>query len=141
MCQLKGGYDANAATVVIHMNELEYVSLDMFTLNAHLDAETKEWHITPPKWTRFSRSLKAVGMPTACVGSVDAARTIILEYMDKLSAAERLIAWADAHVEANPAAGWMGKISAAKVRKTDNTNGMPSTRRCATCARGTGQLG
>ena len=122
LCQLIGGYDERAAHAELGMNALEFVCFDKLKFDEQLDAETKEWHVSPPRWTRYWRSLKTAGMPTACVGSIEAARTLVLGYTEKLAIAERTIEWADAHVEAAATINWMGKVSAAKVRQTDTTN-------------------
>ena len=74
------------------MNALEFVCFDKLKFDEQLDAESKEWHVSPPRWTRYWRSLKATGMPTACVGSIDTTRTLVLEYTEKLAVAERKIA-------------------------------------------------
>eukprot|EP00966_Prymnesium_polylepis_P111753 2585244-Prymnesium_polylepis.1 len=80
LCQLIGGYDARAPHAEIGMNLLEFLAFDKLKFDDQLDAELKEWHVTPPRWTRFWKSLKTAGMPLACVGSREAARTIVLAF-------------------------------------------------------------
>ena len=49
-------------------------------------------------------------------------RILVLEWEAKLSLADRTIAIGDIHVEAAAAGDFMARISAARVRKTDQTN-------------------
>jgi hypothetical protein len=48
---------------------------------------------------RLMGALSAAGMPSACVGGIDATRIVVLERMAKLTIADRTIAIADVHGE------------------------------------------
>ena len=121
LCQLVGDFDPAVPSHEIGMSEIEYCVMDALKFDAALDGEHPGWHAPPTRLSALFRDMVAKGMPTHCVGSWDAARVVCLEWISKLTDAQRTYQHADMIIEAAPA-GWVALITAAKARKTDTDN-------------------
>ena len=109
-----GDFNPAVPSHELAMSEIKYCTMDELKFDDPLDKEHPGWHAPPTRWTKLFRDLVARGMPTARVGSWDAARVVCLEWIQKLTDAERTFEHADMIIEAaqkkkkkpRPQGGW-----------------------------------
>mmetsp|Transcript_10777 Transcript_10777/g.28276 ORF Transcript_10777/g.28276 Transcript_10777/m.28276 type:complete len:220 (-) Transcript_10777:321-980(-) len=144
LCQLEGGYDAGPGPIDYPMTKFEYCTLDGLHLDAVVDKELEKWHVTPQRCARLLGALSAATMPSACVhGGIDETRIVVLEWMAKLSLADRTIiarSRSPTYTSRPQQRGtsWQGSPPPMSGESTRRTQ---SIRSCATCSRVTGPRG
>ena len=74
-----------ADNVAILQDQLDYVSLDGFTLDDDLDRGPPTFSILPHRWVQLGKNLLDAGMPTTPTGSWEATRAVVREYMAHLT--------------------------------------------------------